>query len=68
MTEDTFARTVETTLRDMLKLKTVMLKKDLTAAKARCPECGGWLQGRLVGRRQHMRLWCEGSCKRSALE
>lgn len=63
-----FARVVGTVIRDMVKLKGVMLSRKLRAAKAVCPECGGMLQGRLVGRKNHMRMWCEGTCNRQMME
>lgn len=65
---DDFARMVGTIIRDMVKLKKVMIDRGLTAAKAPCPECGGMLQGRLVGRKNHMRMWCEGTCNRQMME
>lgn len=41
------------------KLKLVMQGKGITAARAECPRCGNeTLQGRLAGRKQHMRMWC----------
>lgn len=63
-----FLNAVATTLRDGIKLKQKMLAKGISSAWTVCPECGGKLQGRLVGRRKHMRLWCEGECKRSMME
>ena len=63
-----FLLTVRSTIRDATKLKKVMLDRNLRAAKAKCPECGGMLQGRLAGRKNHMRFWCEGTCKRSMME
>jgi len=43
-----------------VRLKAVMLKRGLTAAKAKCPLCEtGHLHGRLVGRKNHMRMWCD---------
>lgn len=63
-----FVNTVRTTLRDATKLKAVMLKRGLTAAQAKCPECGGMLQGRLVGPKNHLRFWCQGICKRQMME
>lgn len=65
---DDFSRMVGTIIRDMVKLKKVMIDRGLTAAKAPCPECGGMLQGRLVGRKNHMRMWCEGTCNRQMME
>lgn len=52
-----------------MKLKKVMLKRGLTAARAVCPSCGAMLQGRLVGPRNHLRMWCEGAgCTTTAME
>jgi len=68
MEHDDFARRIGTIIRDMVKLKKVMLARNLTSAKTVCPECGGMLQGRLVGRKNHMRMWCEGTCNRQMME
>lgn len=65
---DDFLALIRTTFRDAEKLKTVMLKRGLKAARARCPECGGTLNGRLAGPRNHMRFWCDGTCKRQMME
>ncbi len=65
---EAFMAKVATTLRDGLKLKLVMIKRDLSAAQAKCPECPGMLQGRLCGPKKHMRFWCTGSCKRQMME
>jgi hypothetical protein len=44
-----------------MKLKKVMLGRSLTVAKAKCPLCEtGHLHGRLAGRKNHMRMWCDG--------
>lgn len=44
------------------RLKSVMQRKGLLRAKAKCPACGGaeTLQGKLVprGRGHHLRMWC----------
>lgn len=52
------------------KLKAVMLKKGLTSAKAPCPICKvGHLHGRLAGRKNHMRMWCDGpGCNAQLME
>lgn len=63
-----FISTMRTTLRDATKLKSVMQKRGLRRAQAKCPECGGMLQGALVGKRDHMRFWCTGTCKRQLME
>ena len=50
------------------KLKSQMLKRGLTSAKAKCPMCSeGYLHGRLVGRKNHMRMWCD-ICKAQLME
>jgi hypothetical protein len=61
---------IESTLRDAMKLKKVMLKRGITKAKAKCPECGGWLRGRLYKGRGGMNIamFCEGTCKRSLMQ
>ena len=47
-----------------LKLKGVMVRRKLVAARAECPRCKQLtLQGRLAGTKQHLRVWCEtGGC------
>lgn len=56
------------TIRDAEKFKKVMQKKNLKFAKAECPECGGWLMGRIVGLRQHLHMHCTCSCNRTFME
>lgn len=68
LSDDDFMASVRTTIRDAGKLKTVMLKKGLRQARAKCPECGGELHGRLAGSRNHMRFWCDGTCNRQMME
>jgi uncharacterized protein with PIN domain len=63
-----FMKTVASTMRDAIKLKSVMLKKNLTEARAKCPECEGELHGGLAGPKKHMRFWCDGPCKRQMME
>jgi hypothetical protein len=44
-----------------MKLKKVMQKRSITAARAKCPFCeSGFLHGRLAGRKSHLRMWCDG--------
>lgn len=44
-----------------MKLKKVMLDKKITNAKAKCPVCEhGFIHGRLAGRKNHLRMWCDG--------
>lgn len=58
---EAFRRIIDKVLPTAQKLKAVMLKKGVTWAKTECPECGGWLHGRIVGKRQHMHMACENS-------
>lgn len=45
-----------------VKLKKIMLDKGIASAKAKCPMCpDGYLHGRLAGRKNHMRMWCDGN-------
>lgn len=45
-----------------MKLKKVMQKRGITAARAVCPICeGGFIHGRLAGRKQHLHMQCD-SC------
>lgn len=51
-----------------VKLKAVMKSKGLKIAKAKCPMCDtGHLHGRLVGAKDHMRMWCDG-CSAQMME
>lgn len=63
-----FMESVATTVRDASKLKRVMLRRGLRSAQAECPECDGMLQGRLAGKNNHMRFWCDGTCGREMME
>lgn len=67
-TDSDFLKSVRSTIRDAGKMKQVMLRKNLRAARAKCPECGGELQGRLAGPKNHMRFWCTGTCQRQMME
>ena len=43
-----------------MKLKKVMQRKKIRSAKAKCPFCqDGHLHGRLAGRKDHIRMWCD---------
>lgn len=56
-----FAAHVGKVLAAGVKLKAVMMNRGLTSAKAKCPMCAdGHLHGRLAGRKNHMRMWCDG--------
>jgi hypothetical protein len=51
-----------------VKLKKIMLDKKITAAKAPCTICrAGFLHGRLVGRKQHLHMWCD-NCPSQMME
>lgn len=65
---DDFMAKVRTTIRDATKLKSIMLKKGIREARAKCPECDGEVHGRLAGPRNHMRFWCTGTCNRQMME
>ncbi len=57
---EAFTRRVSASIEAGTKLKKAMLAKGLTEAKAVCPECGGWLHGRIAGRRNHLHMKCQG--------
>lgn len=41
-------------------LKKAMQDKGVRSARAKCPRCGNeTLQGRLAGKKDSMRMWCE---------
>lgn len=44
------------------KLKKSMDKRGLTAAKAKCPRCAGFIHGRLAGPKKHLHMACDGPC------
>lgn len=67
MTDD-FLKKVGATLETAMKLKAVMLKRKLTVAKAKCPGCDGHVHGRIAGPRNHMRMWCDGTCGAQMME
>lgn len=56
-----FMRHIALVVETSEKLKRSMLKRNLTRARATCPRCNveGALQGALVGKKNHMRMWCE---------
>lgn len=59
---------VKSIITDAMKLKRQMLKRKIVAAKVKCPRCEGMLHGRLAGRKNHMRFWCDGPCDRRMME
>jgi hypothetical protein len=63
-----FMKFVGDTLANGIKMKTVMLKKGLQRARAKCPKCEGELQGALVGPKKHLRFWCTGTCGQQMIE
>jgi hypothetical protein len=68
MSKDDFLAWAEKVVVAGTKLKKVMRKKGITSAKAKCPLCvNGFLHARLVGRKQHMRMWCDG-CSAQMME
>lgn len=56
-----FLRHVAQVLETSVKLKRQMMKRTLRRARSMCPRCGveGALQGALVGKNDHMRMWCD---------
>lgn len=56
--------------KDAMNLKQVMLKKNLTRAKAKCPEpgCNGHLHAVLAGPKKHLHMQCDGECTRRVME
>ena len=51
-----------------MKLKKIMLKKNLTACKCECPRCGQTIHASLAGRKNHLRMACEGRCGMNMME
>lgn len=56
------------TITDGMKMKSQMIKKGVTSALVQCPKCDGMLHARLAGRKNHLRFWCDGPCKRQMME
>lgn len=63
-----FAKVIETTIRDAGKLRKVMERRGLRRAKAKCPECGGWLHGRIAPNNGHLHMRCDGPCGRVMMQ
>ncbi len=51
-----------------MKLKAIMLKKGITRCKCSCPRCGGEITAALAGRKNHLRMACEGQCGMNLME
>jgi hypothetical protein len=66
--KDDFIKIMRTTMRDAAKLKQVMIKKNLYAAKAKCPECEGYLMGTRSRYNGHIHMHCTGPCGRRMME
>lgn len=58
---DQFRQIVDKVLPTAAKLKAKMIAKGIAWAKTPCPECGGWLHGRIAGKRQHLHMACENA-------
>ncbi|CAN7396733.1 hypothetical protein [Neorhizobium sp. LjRoot104] len=56
------------TITDGMKMKARMIEKGVTSARVKCPKCDGMLHARLAGRKNHLRFWCDGPCKRQMME
>jgi ssDNA-binding Zn-finger/Zn-ribbon topoisomerase 1 len=65
---DDWLTTMRSTMRDAVKLKAVMVKKNLYRAKAKCPECEGHLVGTRSKYNGHISMICTGPCKRQMME
>lgn len=50
------------------RMKTNMLAKKLTRARAKCPYCEGHWQAQLNGRKNHMSMYCDGDCGTQMME
>lgn len=58
--DDAFMAHVSKWMDAAVKMKKVMLRKGLTAARAKCVDCGNeTMQARLAGRKNHIRMWCD---------
>lgn len=49
-------------------MKQNMQKKGIRAAKAKCPYCDGFWHGRLMGRKNHLHMMCDGDCGSQMME
>jgi hypothetical protein len=55
------------TLNLAIKFKKVMKAKQLKQARAKCPDCPGYLQGRLHPN-GHLHMRCDGTCGKVFME
>lgn len=65
---DTFFEKVERILKPASIMKTNMLDKNLTRAKAKCPFCDGHWHAILAGRKNHFHMRCDGDCGSMMME
>ena len=57
-----FLKLMETRLPNAMKMKKVMLKKQIRKAKYKCEECAGHWHATISGSRHHIMIRCDGSC------
>lgn len=65
---DDFFKHVDAVIAMGGKLKRSMLKRGLTRAKAKCELCTGHLHGRLAGPKNHLHMYCDGTCNATMME
>lgn len=57
-----FLKLMESRLPNAMKMKKVMLKKQIRKAKYKCEECAGHWHATISGSRHHIMIRCDGSC------
>ena len=67
MTDNWSARAMQT-LKHAGVMKRNMQKKGIKAGKAKCPYCIGFWHARLMGRKEHFHMSCDGDCGAAMME
>jgi hypothetical protein len=63
-----FQESVGETFVTGMKLKKIMLKRGITRCRCACPRCDGTIRAGLVGRKNHLRMACDGRCGMNMME
>lgn len=63
-----WARGIEVTMKKAAIMKKNMIKANLTRARAKCPHCDGIWHAVLAGKKNHLHMRCDGTCKTFMME
>lgn len=66
--EELFEQRVGETLMTMVRIKSIMLRENLSEYQTECPRCGEILRAALAGHKRHIRMACDGRCGMELLE